>query len=113
METIHLDEKYGSRVEEIDKDLFNLKSQLPKLASSGMDGIKELKTVMNSIKELEIERARILGGIQQKIDLINTKIEKLRLLKDKAGFLKGRKYAAEIENLEREKLGLERGGVKK
>ncbi len=113
METIHLDEKYGARVEEIDKELFNLKSQLPKLASSGMDGIKELKTVMNSIKELEIERARILGGIQQKIDLINTKIEKLRLLKAKAGFLKGRKYAAEIENLEKEKLGLERGGVKK
>ena len=68
---------------------------------------------MNSIKELEIERARILGGIQQQIDIINKKIEKLRLLKAKTGFLKSRKYAAEIEKLEKEKLGLERGGVKK
>ena len=113
METIHLDEKYGARVEEIDKELYNLKVRLPKLASSGTDGIKELKTVMNSIKELEIERARIIGGIQQQIDIINTKIEKLRLLKAKVGFLKGRKYAAEIKKLEKEKLGLERGGVKK
>ena len=41
METIHLDEKYWDRVEEIDKELVNLKVQLPKLASSGMDGIRK------------------------------------------------------------------------
>ena len=111
METIHLDEKYGARVEEIDKELY--KSQLPKLASSGMDGIRKLEYVRQRIAKLELERARILGGIQQKIDLIDMKMEKLRLLKAKAGFLKGREYAAEIKNLENEKLGLERGGVKK
>ena len=113
METIHLDEKYGARVEEIDKELFNLKSQLPKLASSGMEGIRKLEYVRQKIVKLEIERARILGGIQQQIDIINTKIEKIILLKAKAAFLEGRKYAAEIKKLEKEKLELERGGVKK
>ena len=102
-----MEEKYKSRLVEIDNRINDLTAHLSMWSRAG--GGKMAMQAVVEIDSLKAEKERILDGSQVKIDKIQEQINELKNLKAQChaiNFIKKMKLNSEIKGYEQEKSGL-------
>lgn len=97
-----MDNRYQERIEEIDKQIAEIKANQDKWTNEGGIGPRKALYANLDIEKLEEEKERILSGRQQKIDDIKQVQQTLETLKKKSRLLKRRAYSKEIKNMDKE-----------
>ena len=103
------DGPYKERLVEIDNRISGLNKQRLMWAKAGGVGGSMAMQAIGEIKNLEAEKRRILDGSQLKVEELQNKIEKLKMLRAQCkviNFIKKTKLKKQIEDCENEKYNI-------